>query len=69
MLKRIATSLVTIPVLVACVYFGGGAFLILVLALALASINEFYNMLKGKDFHPAYWVGNFFTAFFIIFAY
>jgi phosphatidate cytidylyltransferase len=54
---------------VACVYFGGIAFLSLVLGLALVSINEFYNLMKAKDFRPAYWVGNFFTVFFIVFAY
>ncbi len=69
MLPRILTSLISAPILVACVYFGGVAFLILVLALALVSINEFYNMMKVRDFNPAYWVGNFFTVFFIVFAY
>ena len=69
MLPRLLTILATLPVVVACVYFGGVAFLILILALALIAINEFYNMMQKKDFHPAYWVGNFFTVFFIIFAY
>jgi phosphatidate cytidylyltransferase len=58
-----------LPILIGCVYFGGIAFLLLVLVLALLSINEFYNMMGKKDFHPAYWVGNFFTIFFIVFAY
>ena len=69
MLSRVITALVTVPLVIACVYFGGVAFLILILVLALLSINEFYNMMKKKDFHPAYWVGNFFTVFFIVFAY
>jgi phosphatidate cytidylyltransferase len=69
MLFRILTALISVPILVACVYFGGLAFLGLILFLALISINEFYNMMKKKDFHPAYWVGNFFTIFFIVFAY
>ncbi|MBU1026316.1 MAG: phosphatidate cytidylyltransferase [Candidatus Margulisbacteria bacterium] len=69
MLRRGITALITAPIIVACVYFGGLAFLALVLVLALLSINEFYNMMKGKDFHPAYWVGNLFTIVFIIFAY
>jgi len=69
MLRRLLTVLVAAPIVIACVYFGGIAFLILILALAIASINEFYNMMKAKDFHPAYWVGNFFTVIFIIFAY
>lgn len=69
MLARILTVLIAVPIVIACVYFGGFAFLLLVLALALASINEFYNMTRAREFHPAYWVGNFFTIFFIVFAY
>lgn len=69
MLRRVITALITAPIIVACVYFGGLAFLILVLAFAVVSINEFYNLMKAKDFHPAYWVGNFFTIFFILVAY
>ena len=69
MLVRGLTVLITAPVIVACVYFGGIPILLLVLALAMVSINEFYNMMKSQNFNPAYWVGNFFTAFFIIFAY
>jgi len=69
MLARIITGLIAIPVMVICVYAGGPLFLALVLILAMFSINEFYNMMKLKDFHPAYWVGNFFTLFFIVFAY
>ncbi len=69
MLRRIITALITAPVIIACVYFGGLAFLALVLLLALFSINEFYSMMKSKDFHPAYWIGNLFTIIFIIFAY
>jgi len=68
MLPRILTALIAAPIILACVYFGGVAFLLLVLILAIASINEFYTMMKQKDFHPAYWVGNFFTIFFIVFA-
>jgi phosphatidate cytidylyltransferase len=45
------------------------AFLALVLVLAFFSLNEFYYLMKKKGFHPAYLVGNFFTIFFIIFAY
>lgn len=69
MLPRVLTILFGLPIAVACVYFGGIAFLVFVLAFAIISINEFYNLMKAKDFHPAYWVGNFFTVFFIVFAY
>jgi len=68
-LPRIFTTLVAVPVILACIYTGGAVFLVLVLVLAVFSINEFYNMMQKKDFHPAYWLGNFFTLFFIIFAY
>lgn len=69
MSKRVITALIAAPIITACVYYGGIPFLALVLILAIASINEFYNLMKAKDFHPAYWVGNFFTIFFIVFAY
>ena len=69
MLTRIITGLIGIPIMVACVYFGGIPFLALILILAFVAINEFYKMMQQKDFHPAFWVGNFFTLFFIIFAY
>ncbi|MFH1361358.1 MAG: phosphatidate cytidylyltransferase [bacterium] len=69
MLRRLLTTLIAAPIILSCVYFGGAAFLFLVLVLALFSINEFYSMMKNKDFHPAYWVGNFFTIFFIVFAF
>lgn len=66
---RVLIGLIAAPLIAAIVYFDGLAFLCLVLVLALFSINEFYNLMQKKDFHPAYWVGNFFTVFFIIFAY
>jgi len=69
MLPRLITTLIAVPIILTCVYFGGFSFLCLVLFLAMMSINEFYGMMQKKDFHPAYWVGNFFTLFFIIFAY
>ncbi|MBI5400210.1 phosphatidate cytidylyltransferase [Candidatus Saganbacteria bacterium] len=69
MLVRAVTALIFIPLIVAAVYLGGLFSLALVLLLGLISINEFYNLMARKEFHPAYWVGNFFTAFFIIFAY
>ena len=67
-IARTLTILVTVPVIWACVYYGGVAFLILVLGLALFSVNEFYSMMLKKGFSPAYWVGNFFTIFFVCFA-
>lgn len=69
MIKRILTMLVTVPIIWACTYYGGLAFLALVLALALFSVNEFYTLMLKKGFFPAYWVGNAITIFFIVFAY
>jgi len=67
--QRGITILIGGPVIVAGIYFGGIPFLLLVLILALFSINEFYNLMKLGDFFPAYWIGNLVTAFFIITAY
>lgn len=69
MKARIITIIVGMPVILACVYFGGIFFLFLALGLALIAVNEFYNMMLKKGFRPAYYVGNFITAFFIIVAY
>lgn len=69
MIKRLLTILITVPIIWACAYYGGLAFLALVLILALFSVNEFYTMMLKKGFFPAYWVGNAITIFFIVFAY
>ncbi len=69
MLVRILTILVTVPIIFACTYFGGVAFLALVLCLALFSINEFYFLMKKKGLQPAFVLGNFFTVFFLVIAY
>jgi len=69
MLARILTILVSVPIIFACTYFGGFAFLVLVLVLALFSINEFYLLMKRKGLKPAFILGNFFTVFFLVVAY
>ncbi len=69
MIVRTLTILIGMPVILACVYFGGIPFLLLVLGLALVAVNEFYNMMAKKGFSPAYYVGNLITLLFIIFAY
>lgn len=66
---RTATLLLTAPIIVACIWYGGVPFLLLTLGLAVFSINEFYWMMQKRGFKPAYYVGNFFTIFFIIFAF
>lgn len=66
---RILTILVTVPIIWACTYYGGFAFLLLILAFALFSINEFYLLMMKKGYVPAFWLGNIITASFIIFAY
>ncbi len=69
MILRSITILLGVPVILACVYYGGWPFLIMVLALALIAVNEFYNLMMKKGYFPAYYVGNIITASFIIFAY
>lgn len=69
MLVRLLTIAVSVPIIFACTYFGGISFLLLVLALALFSINEFYALMREKGYHPSFLVGSFFTVFFILFAY
>ncbi|MFC1496041.1 phosphatidate cytidylyltransferase [Candidatus Margulisiibacteriota bacterium] len=69
MKTRAIAILVMVPVIWACTYFGGLPFLLLILAFALTSVNEFYNMMMKKGYFPAFWVGNAITIFFIWFAY
>jgi phosphatidate cytidylyltransferase len=69
MINRSVTILLGVPVILACVFYGGIPFLLLMLALALIAVNEFYNLMMKKGFFPAYYVGNVITASFIIFAY
>ena len=68
MITRLITILLGMPIILACVYFGGIPFLLLVLALAVISVNEFYNLMLKKGLFPAYFVGNIITIFFIVFA-
>lgn len=69
MLTRILTILIGGPIILACVYYGGIPFLLMILILAIIAVNEFYNLMLKKGFFPAYYVGNLSTAFFIIVAY
>ena len=69
MITRSLTILLGVPVILACVFYGGLPFLFLILVLALIAVNEFYNLMMKKGFFPAYYVGNAITASFIIFAY
>ena len=56
LIARTITLLIAAPVIWACTYFGGMPFLLLVLGLALVSVNEFYAMMLKKGIFPAYWV-------------
>lgn len=66
---RTLTGLIAAPIVVACTYWGGFAFLVLILVLALAGVNEFYNLMRRKDYHPAVYLGNLVVIFFILAAY
>lgn len=61
MIKRIVVALALVPIIFACTISGGTPFIILVSLLTLISLNEFYNMLKGKGFSPFYVLGNIFS--------
>ncbi len=62
--KRILTILVSVPVIFLCTYFGGWSFFILVTALALLSLNEFYSLMNKKGYSPSYVIGFLVTIFF-----
>jgi len=66
---RIIIATVFVTLFVACTYLGGIPFLLFLMVLALISINELYNMMRVRNFLPAYYIGNFFTVFFLIFSY
>lgn len=68
-LTRMLIAIIVIPIMIIITYLGGISFLLMVLIAAVISINEFYNMMRVRSFLPAYYVGNFFTIFFIVFAY
>lgn len=67
-MTRVATILVSVPLIVALTYFGGFPFFLLILFLALASLNEFYNLLASKGAEPYRTIGFAVTTFFISFA-
>jgi len=67
--KRTATTLVAVPITIACVYWGGVPFFILILSFSLLAVNEFYNLMMKKGFFPAYVIGNTITIAFIAFAF
>jgi phosphatidate cytidylyltransferase len=61
--------LIAIPITLACVYWGGIPFFILVLTCSLLAVNEFYNLMMKKGFFPAYVIGNVITVAFVVFAF
>jgi len=67
MIKRILTVFFSIPVIFFLTWFGGFWFFLMVTTLAIISLNEFYNMMKGKGFSPYYTIGNLFTLAIIVF--
>lgn len=46
LLPRILTALVGIPIVIACIYYGGLAFYIMFFAVVLFSVMEFYSVCK-----------------------
>lgn len=68
MVLRTLTILLLAPIVILCTYVGGIPFYLLVLVLSLISLNEFYNLMNRKGYHPSYLLGNLFTFIFISFA-
>lgn len=66
---RALTIAIGTPIVLGCIYYGNLPFLLMILVLAIFSINEFYNLMMKKGFFPAYYVGNVMTIFFITFSY
>jgi len=64
MLERIIIGIASLPVIIACTYYGGWSFFIFVTALALFSLNEFYSLMNRKGYSPSHIVGNTVTIFF-----
>lgn len=69
LMPRVLTILIGVPIIFACTYYGGMAFLLLVLVLALVSMYEFFTLMQKKGYSPFNTIGYFFTVFFIVFAY
>ena len=46
LIPRILTALVGIPIVIACIYYGGLAFYIMFFAVILFSVMEFYSVCK-----------------------
>lgn len=65
---RVATVLVSVPLVLILTYFGGAPFFLMVLVIALASLNEFYNLMARKGSEPYRVIGIAVTIFFISFA-
>ncbi len=68
MLPRTLTILIGAPVILLCTYVGGWMFYLLVLLLAMLSLNEFYSLMNLKGYHPSYLLGIISTFTFITFA-
>jgi len=64
MRTRLITSIISVPVIFLCTYYGGWSFFVLVTVMALASLNEFYSLMNKKGYSPSYLVGTLVTVFF-----
>lgn len=67
MTARLLTVIATVPIIFACTWFGGWSFFVLVTALALFSLNEFYGLMNKKGYRPSYPIGFLVTLFFMWF--
>lgn len=64
LLPRILTALVGIPIIIACIYYGGLAFYIMFFAIILFSVMEFFSVCK--KYNPMNILGTFIAVIFYI---
>ena len=65
LIPRILTALVGIPIVIACIYYGGLAFYIMFFAVILFSVMEFYSVCK--KYHPMNIMGTLVAIVFYLF--
>ena len=64
--QRVIVSIITIPLILAACYLGSGYFVIFVLAVALVSFYEFYELAKKKEANVQLITGFLAILFFVV---
>lgn len=68
-IERILTIIITVPVIIYCIYVGGASFLLLVTATTFFSLNEFYSLAEKFGAKPFIIGGQSLALFFIFLAF